>query len=194
MGSFRSGSSAPPNIPMPRIMPIAARLFSMKYAGAQVQNVRTADRVQFLLRRMQPRDWPGAFRNLRARSCSDAPRRAGRAPSRLFAIASLCRSWSSRELTGGNIKYAAAAPRKALVSAGRIAHVGRDRLRAFAHKALQSPPRRAPRRATFSPFNSRELAMIEPVCPLAPKITYMASSVLSVRPGLCRRQRTVRYQ
>ena len=33
--------------------------------GAQVQNVQSADRVQFLLRRMQPRDWPGAFRNLR---------------------------------------------------------------------------------------------------------------------------------
>ena len=34
--------------------------------GAQLQNVQTADRVQFLLRRMQPRDWPGAFRNMRA--------------------------------------------------------------------------------------------------------------------------------
>jgi hypothetical protein len=33
---------------------------------AQVQNVQIADRVQFLLRRMKPRDGPSAFRDMRA--------------------------------------------------------------------------------------------------------------------------------
>src|SRR5580700_10048129 len=34
--------------------------------SSQVQNVQIADRVQFLLRRMQPGDWSGAFRDMRA--------------------------------------------------------------------------------------------------------------------------------
>ena len=34
--------------------------------GAQVQNIQTADSVEFLLRRMQPRDWPGAFQDMSA--------------------------------------------------------------------------------------------------------------------------------
>ena len=36
-----------------------------KIRGAEVQNVQAANRVQFLLRRMQPRDWPSAFRDLK---------------------------------------------------------------------------------------------------------------------------------
>jgi hypothetical protein len=55
-----------------------------------------------------------------------------------------------------------------------IAQVGHERIRAFGHKALQSP-RVASYDAHFLPFDSKKLAMIDPVFPLAPKITYVSS-------------------
>ncbi len=145
--------------------------------------------------------------------------------------------------TGGNIKYAARAPLKALVSAAASLMLAVNASAPLRTKRCSRPASR-PMTRTFSPFNSRELAMIEPVFPLAPKITYMASvttatlslrlfifvspscrynrlrnstfmpspldvnviarafgairqkksPALSVRSGLCRRQRTVRYR
>jgi hypothetical protein len=53
----------------------------------------------------------------------------------------------------------------------------------LAHKALQSP-RVAAHDAHLLAFDNKESAMIEPVFPLAPKITYMASietATLSLR-------------
>src|ERR1700724_3106673 len=47
-------------------MPIAARLFSMKYAARRCRTFKPSIAFSFMFRRMQPRDWPGAFRNLRA--------------------------------------------------------------------------------------------------------------------------------
>ena len=85
--------------------------------GAQVQNVQTADSIEFLLRRVQPRDWPGAFRNLRAVAAQVHRVTQARTPLRLSRSHRSPAPGPSREVIGGNSKYAARAPLKALVSA-----------------------------------------------------------------------------
>src|SRR5580693_10067494 len=90
-------------------------------------------------------------------------------------MASLSRSCSSRELTGGNIKYAARAPLKALVSAAASLTLAVNASAPLRTKRCSRPASR-PMTRTLLPSASRELAMIEPVFPLAPKITCMASA------------------
>ena len=118
-------------------MPIAARLILHEIRGAQVQNVQTADRVQFLLRRMQPRDWPGAFRNLRAVA----------AQVHRVAQAGLLHGFRDRialsllVLPGFHWRQHQVCRARTAEGFGersRIAKFGRERFRAFAHKALQS--------------------------------------------------------
>ena len=75
---------------------------------------------------------------------------------------------------GGNNKYAARAPPKALLSAAAsvISAVSASApLRTKRRSRLTSRPTTR----TFWPLDSRKLAMSEPVFPLAPKITFMPS-------------------
>jgi hypothetical protein len=106
--------------------------------GAEVQNVQTADRVQFLLRRVQARDWPGAFRNMRAVA----------AQVHRVAQPGLLRRFRNRialsllVFPGGDGRQhqvCRARSTEGLGERSRIAQVGRESFRAFAHKALQSP-------------------------------------------------------
>src|SRR5580700_8129581 len=72
-----------------------------------------------------------------------------------FAIPSLSRSCSSRDFAGGNIKYAARAPRKALVSAAASLMVAVNASAPWRTKRCSRPTTR-----TFLPSASRELAII----------------------------------
>src|SRR5260370_39228519 len=154
-------------------MPIAARLFSMKYAARRCRTFKPPNRVQFLFRRMQPRDSPGAFWNLRAVAAQmHRVAQAGllqglRDP---IAISLLLLPGFRRR----QHRICRARTAEGFGERCRVAHGGRERFRALAHKALQSPASR-PTTRTFLPSDSRELAMIEPVFPLAPKIACMAS-------------------
>jgi hypothetical protein len=67
---------------------------------------------------------------------------------------------------GGNIKYAARPPLKAFVSAAAS-------LKSAVNASAPLRTNRCSRPASrpFLPFDSRKSAMIEPVFPLAPKIT-----------------------
>src|SRR4029077_2681760 len=84
---------------------------------------------------------------------------------------------------GGNNKYAARAPLKALVSAAASLTSPVNASAPWRAKRCSRPASR-PTTRTFLPFDSKESAMIDPVFPLAPKITYMVSvetAILSLR-------------
>src|ERR1700722_15121958 len=106
--------------------------------GAQVQNVQTADRVQFLLRRMQPRDWTGTFRNMRAVAAQvHRVAQAGLLHGFCDPIAV-----SLLILPGGYGRHYQVGRERTAEGFGersRIADAGRERFRAFAYKELQSP-------------------------------------------------------
>src|ERR1700731_4131861 len=86
-------------------------------------------------------------------------------------------------MIGGNIRYAALAPLKALVSAAASLTLAVNASAPLRTKNCSRPASR-PITRTFLPFDSKELAMIEPVFPVAPKITDVASvepATLSLR-------------
>jgi len=105
--------------------------------SSQVQNVQVADRIEFLLRRMQPGDWSGAFRDMRAVA----------AQVHCVAQAGLLHGFRDRValsllvFPGDNRRQHQVCRARASEGFGernRIAHVARERLCAFTHKALQS--------------------------------------------------------
>ncbi len=105
--------------------------------SSQVQNVQIADRVQFLLRGMQPGDWSGAFRDMRAVA----------AQVHRVAQAGLLHGFRDRitlsllVLAGADRwqhQVCRARSAEGVGERGRITHIGRERFGAFAHKALQS--------------------------------------------------------
>jgi hypothetical protein len=130
-------------------MPIAARLFSMKYAARSCRTLKPLIAFSFLLRRMQPRDWPGALRNLRAVAAQ--MHRVGQAGLlhglRDPAISLLLLSGFRRR----QHQICRARIAEGFGERSRVAHGGRERFRALAHKALQSPSVAPPRRAPSSP-------------------------------------------
>src|SRR6202041_358130 len=89
-----------------------------------------------------------------------------------FANAPPCCSCSSREDIGGSNRYAACAPLKALVSATASPRSAVNASAPLRTKRCNRPASR-PTTRTFRPFDSRKSATIEPVFPLAPKITYV---------------------
>src|SRR5713101_4402782 len=105
--------------------------------GAQVQNVQTADSVEFLLRRMQPRDWPGAFRDMSAVAAQmHRVTQVGLRHGLRYRIA-----LSLLVFPGGNRRQQQVCCTSAAEGFGernRVAYVAREHLRAFTHKALQS--------------------------------------------------------
>src|SRR5438874_8671434 len=105
--------------------------------GAQVQNVQTADSVEFLLRRMQSRDWTGAFRDMSAVAAQmHRVTQAGLRHGLRYRIA-----LSLLVFPGGNRRqHQVCSPRasEGFGERNRIAHIARERLRAFTHKAPQS--------------------------------------------------------
>src|ERR1700679_654160 len=88
-------------------------------------------------------------------------------------MASLSRSCSSLDFAGGNIRYAARAPLKALVSAAASLISAVNASAPLSTKRWSRPGSR-PTTRTFLPFESRQLATIEPVFPVAPRITYIS--------------------
>src|SRR5260221_117906 len=106
--------------------------------GAQVQNVQTADRAQFLLRRMQPRHWPGAFRNLGAIAAQvHRVAQAGLLHGLRDPIAISLLVFTGFRRRQHQVCRARTA--EGFGERSRIADVGRERFRALAHKGLQSP-------------------------------------------------------
>src|SRR5258706_9950346 len=83
---------------------------------------------------------------------------------------------------GGSIRYAARAPARALVSAPASLTFA---VKASAPLRTNRSSRDAsrPTTRTRSPFSSRELAITEPVLPVAPRTTYMKPPRLTEHPA-----------
>src|ERR1700730_1168492 len=163
-------------------MSIAARLFSMKYAARRCRTFKPLIAFSFCSEECSPAIGP-----VPSGTCAPQLLKCTyglEADSvTAFAIASLSRSWSSRDFGGGDIKYAARAPLKALVSAAASLTSAVNASAPWRTKRCSRPASR-PTTRTFLPIDSKESAMIEPVFPLAPKITYMPSvetAILSLR-------------
>src|ERR1700689_1819684 len=88
-------------------------------------------------------------------------------------MASLSRSCSSGDFAGGNSRYAARAPLKALASAAASLKSAVNASAPLSTKRCSRPVSR-PMTRTFWPFERRKLATIEPVWPVAPKTTYIS--------------------
>src|ERR1700730_4702835 len=102
--------------------------------GAQVQNIQTADSVEFLLRGMQSRDWPGAFRDMSA------------VAAQLHRITQAGLRYGLRDrialsllvFPGGNRRQQQVCCTRAAEGFGersRVAHVARERFRDLTYKA-----------------------------------------------------------
>src|SRR5580700_1690584 len=106
--------------------------------SAQVQNIQTPDSIEFLLRRMQPRDWPGTFRDMSAVAAQIHRVTQTRLPNGLrdrIALSLLVFPRGDRWQQQVCCTHAA----EGFDERSRIAHVARERFRALAHKAFQSP-------------------------------------------------------
>src|SRR5579863_4143016 len=105
--------------------------------GAQMQDVQTAYGIEFLLRRMQPCDWPGAFRDLSAVAAQvHRVTKAGLRHGLRDRIA-----LSLLVFPGGDRRQQQVCCIRATEGSGeisRVADVARERFRALAHKTLQS--------------------------------------------------------
>src|SRR6202451_4201221 len=113
---------------------------------------------------MQSRDWTGAFRNLRAVATQmDRVSQAGffHGLSDPVAISLLLLPGFRRR----QHQICGARTAESFGERSRVAQISRERC---------SRPESRPTTRTFWPADSRALAMIEPVFPLAPKITYIS--------------------
>src|SRR5580693_3029168 len=90
-----------------------------------------------------------------------------------LAKASLSRSCSSGDFAGGNSRYAARAPLKALASVAASLISAVNASAPLSTKRCSRPVSR-PMTRTFWPFERRKSATTEPVWPVAPKITYIS--------------------
>src|ERR1700677_2414704 len=94
-------------------------------------------------------------------------------------MASLSRSCSSGDFAGGNRRYAARAPLKALASVAASLISAVNASAPLSTKRCSRPLSR-PMTRTFWPFERRTSATIEPVWPVAPKITYFSFETTGV--------------
>src|SRR5258708_28279262 len=94
---------------------------------------------------------------------------------------------------GGSSKYAARAPVRALASAAASLTFAVNASAPLRTKRCSRVASR-PTTRTFSPFDSREVAITEPVWPVAPKTTYMASPRFSSRAARDQICRTVAHK
>lgn len=118
--------------------------------GTQVQNVQTADRVQLLFRRMQSRDWLGAFWNLRAVAAQmHRVANAGflhRSCDRSALLLLVLPGFRRRQHQVCRVGTAESFAKRC-----RIAQIGRKCFRAFVHKSVVVAVGHAPRRAPSRP-------------------------------------------
>src|SRR5208282_1979023 len=105
--------------------------------GAQVQNIQTTESVEFLLRRMQTRDWPRSFWDMSAvaaqmHGVTQAGLRYGLRDRIALSLLAFPR--------GNRRQHQVCCTRTAegFSERSHVAHVAGERLRSLAHKALQS--------------------------------------------------------